>query len=223
MIRYVISSEDGRGNTDLSTADCLEEALGRFSWPRFDDPDAETLLQIEDAESMLGSAMSGRCVTFWDSDGNETRIVAEDGPESGANPALRPLVEQFATCFAALLNCRQSGNQEWGEIWGDRLEALAREHLPSGSGFDSGSSFNLEESRPDRLIFGTSFHHMDDSGMYDGWTEHRAIVTPSFVGRFDLKITGRDRNGIKDYIAETFHNLLSAPVRLSDLGVDLSE
>jgi hypothetical protein len=140
-----------------------------------------------------------------------------DGPESGPSGDLRPLYQHFAHCFAALMNCDNSGNQEWAGIWADRIAALAREHLPSGSGFDSGSTFDLDESRPDRFVMQTSFHHMNDSGMYDGWTEHRVIMTPSFLSGFDLKITGRDRRQIKDYIGETFHNLLSAPVRLSDL------
>jgi hypothetical protein len=142
---------------------------------------------------------------------------APSGPESGPSGDLRPLVEHLAHCFAALLNCQNSGNQEWESIWHDRIAALAREHLPSGSGFDNGSTFDLDESRLDRLCFQTSFHHMNDSGMYDGWTEHRVIASPSFIGGFDLKVTGRDKRQIKDYIGETFHNLLSAPVRLSDL------
>jgi hypothetical protein len=142
---------------------------------------------------------------------------APEEPQSGPSGDLRPLVEHFANCFQALRNCEESGNADWLEIWERRIAALSREHLPSGSGFDSGSSFNLDESRPDRLIFATSFHHMNDSGMYDGWTEHRVIVTPSFVHGFELKVTGRDKRQIKDYIGETFQNVLSAPVRLSDL------
>ena len=112
----------------------------------------------------------------------------------------------------ALGNCEERSNVEWSGIWQERIAELCSEHLPSGSGFDAGSKLEIEESRGDRLIFSTSFHHMDDSGMYCGWTEHRVVVTPSFIGGFDLKVTGRDKNGIKDYIGETFHNALSALV-----------
>lgn len=59
-------------------------------------------------------------------------------------------------------------------------------------------------------MFETSVHHMNPDGYYDGWTEHTVTVTPSFIGRFDLKVSGRDRNGIKDYIAEVFGSVLSA-------------
>lgn len=136
----------------------------------------------------------------------------ESGAELGAAPAERcePLIQQFAAAFVAMQNCERSGN-EWGARWESALESLAADYLPSGSGFDSGSRFLADESRPDRLIFATSFHHMNDSGFYDGWTEHRVIATPEFAG-FSLKITGRDKRGIKDYIGDSFHAALSESV-----------
>jgi len=51
---------------------------------------------------------------------------------------------------------------------------------------------------------------MDEHGYYDGWTEHKVIVTPHLTHEFDLKVTGRDKNGIKDYIVETFDNALDS-------------
>ena len=50
---------------------------------------------------------------------------------------------------------------------------------------------------------------MDEHGGYDGWTEHKIIVTPSLVYGFELRVTGKDRNDIKDYIAEVMHGALS--------------
>lgn len=137
----------------------------------------------------------------------------ESSAELGAAPAerLAPLVRQFAAAFIAMGNCEKSGNLEWRAIWESALDSLAADHLPSGSGFDSGSRFVADESRPDRLIFATSFHHMNDSGFYDGWTEHRVIVTPEFAG-FDLKVTGRDKRGIKEYIGDSFYAALSESV-----------
>lgn len=132
--------------------------------------------------------------------------------ETLAQLAAKPLVQQFAVAFVAMGNCQRSGN-EWGARWAERLKELSREHLPSGSGFDSGNHFIAEESRPDRLIFATSFHHMNDSGFYDDWTNHRVIVTPEFGG-FGLKVTGRDKRGIKEYIADSFHAALSKYVAM---------
>lgn len=93
----------------------------------------------------------------------------------------------------------------------EELERLARDFLPSGSGFNSGSEIDLDASGPRRLTITTGFHHMTESGFYDGWTYHKAIATPAFVS-FDLRITGRDRNGIKDYIAETMRHALSLEI-----------
>lgn len=142
-------------------------------------------------------------------------IPAADEPrELPSGSQERPLYQQIAHCFQALLNCQESSNETWESIWTDRLLALASDHLPSGSGFDNGTEFSLDESRADRLVFTTSFHHMDDSGSYCGWTEHRVILSPSFVHGFELKVTGTDKRQIKDYIAETFSEALDVPVEL---------
>lgn len=92
----------------------------------------------------------------------------------------------------------------------DDLEGFVRSRMPRGSGFDSGTTLDFDKSTPDKLVFNTSFHHMNDGGFYDGWTEHQIIVTPSLEFDFHLRVTGRDRNQIKDYIAETVHHILSS-------------
>lgn len=84
----------------------------------------------------------------------------------------------------------------------ERLENALSE-FPSGSGFDHGTKL-LDASTPDRLVFQADFHHMDDLGGYCGWSEHKVIVTPSLAHEFNLRVTGRDKRGIKEYIAETF-------------------
>lgn len=93
--------------------------------------------------------------------------------------------------------------------WRDVIKRIDSNWLPHGSGFDSGSNVNIGESTARRAVIDTSFHHMDEYGAYDGWTNHRVIVTPEFSG-FSVRVTGRDRNGIKDYIADVFNAALSA-------------
>jgi hypothetical protein len=46
---------------------------------------------------------------------------------------------------------------------------------------------------------------MNGQGYYTCWTEHQAIITPSMIFGFSLKITGRDKNDIKDYLGELFN------------------
>lgn len=116
--------------------------------------------------------------------------------------------QALASRLEAIGNCRLSCNP-WEDRHRDYIEALCKEALPSGSGFDCGSTLLEDESQPNRLVIQTSFHHMDDNGSYVGWSEHRVIVTPSLAHGFDLKVTGKNKRGIKDYIAETFHSALS--------------
>ena len=104
--------------------------------------------------------------------------------------------------------CRKSGNDEWEERWNARIDAIM-ESAPSGSGFDMGTQLG-DGASPTRLVFATSFHHMKH-GMYDGWTEHLVKVTPTFEG-LDIKVSGRNRDGIKEFIIDTFGNWLNQPV-----------
>lgn len=80
-------------------------------------------------------------------------------------------------------------------------------HAPSGSGFDNGIEL-CETSTPERLVFLTAFHHMNEHGFYVGWTNHTVVVTPCFTG-FNIRVTGRNKNCVKDLIADTFHHWLS--------------
>jgi hypothetical protein len=120
----------------------------------------------------------------------------------------RPLYHVLANKIVAMANCREMGNEEWLSRHRDEAEQLVRDMMPSGSGIDSGTTLDFDASKPDKLVFDTSFHHMNDGGMYDGWTEHTVIVTPSLSSGFDVRITGRNRNEIKDYLADIYHEAL---------------
>lgn len=89
-----------------------------------------------------------------------------------------------------------------------RANEIVKQCLPSGSGFDDGTKIDWKESTPDRLSLIADFHHMSEHGQYDGWTCHRVIVSASLLFEIDIRVTGRDRNEIKEYIAECFHHAL---------------
>ncbi|MGL5923763.1 hypothetical protein [Chroococcidiopsis sp.] len=102
------------------------------------------------------------------------------------------------------------------------LSQLADRHLPQGSGFDNGTKIDIDRSisadqvdgrkyRKERLVFTTSFHHMNEWGEYDGWTDHDVFIHPSFKG-FEVSVRGRNRNDIKTYVAEDFDRCLSVVV-----------
>lgn len=95
----------------------------------------------------------------------------------------------------------------------DSLDYVVRNFLPSGSGIDCGTKLD-ESSTSERLVFTFGFHHMDECGFYDGWTEHKAIVTPTLTSHsgFKLRITGRDRNDIKEYLHQVFDSALDESI-----------
>ena len=126
------------------------------------------------------------------------------------------LYQQLATSLQAMLNCVDSNNQEWLVRHRENIDQIVRDHMPSGSGVDTGTAMCIEQSTPNKLVFSFSFHHMNVDGYYAGWTDHTVTVTPDLASGFDLKISGRDREGIKDYLAELFHSALSQELTWSN-------
>ena len=119
------------------------------------------------------------------------------------------VLQAIDTTLQALRNCERSGNTEWHQRWSDRLDWIEREILPSGSGINNGTTINRD--RKDGIVLNTSFHHMDDNGYYDGWTDHVVHVTPSFTG-INITVTGPNKNDIREYLADTFHHVLTSDI-----------
>lgn len=118
-----------------------------------------------------------------------------------------------ATQFAPdtyLPESREMVNPEWFNKHTEEIRKL-EDLLPSGSGIDSGTKIDLDESHAGKLILYADYHHMDDTGCYNGWTEHTITVTPSFSG-INLRISGPNRNDIKDHLHETFDYALTRDV-----------
>jgi hypothetical protein len=113
-------------------------------------------------------------------------------------------VQKLASTFAAYLNCVKSGNKEWEERHWDAIET-ACENLPHGSGIDGKCEFQPENSTPEKLVFFFEFHHMDEHGGYNGWTEHNLTITPSLQFGYKLSISGRNKDDIKTYLYDLFN------------------
>jgi hypothetical protein len=124
----------------------------------------------------------------------------------------RPLYQVLATTLEAAFNCERSGNVEWFGKHELRLALLVKEYLPSGSGINAGTSLLFSKQKTGELRLGVSFQHMNSDGYYEGWTSHEIIVTPNLGHGFDLKITGPNKNDIKEYLADVFHTALSQPI-----------
>lgn len=128
--------------------------------------------------------------------------------------AQNKLYSVLASLIQARANCAKSGNAEWLAKHTDHAEQIVRDFLPSGSGWDNGTTLDIERSTSNRLVFTGSYHHMDESGGYDGWTDHTITVSPDLSSGFTLSISGRNRNEIKDYLSDLFHGALSEQIEL---------
>ena len=94
---------------------------------------------------------------------------------------IEKLYVQFASLVGARLNCIAKNNGEWKARHEETIEHLVKTYLPSGSGWDLGTKIDLDKSSADKLVFYGSFHHMNEAGMYDGYSEHTITLSPSLA------------------------------------------
>lgn len=121
----------------------------------------------------------------------------------------KPLYQHIASAIDAMHRCDKEGNQEWGARHRATLNHIADNLLPSGSGIDNGTTIDWSKSTGEKIVLSAGFHHMNDGGCYDGWTEHEIIITASLMFTINLRITGRNRNDIKDYLNDVYDQALT--------------
>jgi hypothetical protein len=130
----------------------------------------------------------------------------------------KKVYQKIASTFNAYQNCIVSGNQEWKDRHEKTINDIMENNLPNGYGFDIGISFDFENSKDNKLIMLSSYHLMNDNGMYDGWIDFKIIVKPSLAFGFTIDIIGpfsRLRSchyGLKDYIAEIIDHCLNKTI-----------
>jgi hypothetical protein len=119
--------------------------------------------------------------------------------------------QKIASLLQAIINCQKSNNKTWQDNHTEAIETIMQ-NAPSGSGLENGTSLDFLKSTPEKLVFNTAFHHMNENGFYAGWSNHEVIITPSLAFGFNLRVTGKDRNEIKDYIAEMMSSFLNEEI-----------
>lgn len=123
----------------------------------------------------------------------------------------KPVYQILATALEARVNCIASNNQEWKVRHEEKIRQIAKDFLPSGAGVDSGCAVVLcDMAWNERIVICFSFNHMNEDGFYMGWTEHTCTVVPSLANGFSLRISGRDRNDVKEYLHDVFYSALTA-------------
>lgn len=90
--------------------------------------------------------------------------------------------------------------------------------MPSGSGIDNGVMIDLDGSmllgepqHHEKLVFHSSYHHMNEVGMYDGWTDFSVYVRPSLAHGIHVEVAAtwpEEYEDTADYIAEVFTEAL---------------
>ena len=104
----------------------------------------------------------------------------------------------------------RSDDEEWADIMREKIDNIMK-GAPSGAGIDTGTRIIAEKCSREKLVFSADFHHMTESGYYDGWTEHLIIVTHDLTG-LNIRVTGKNRNDIKEYLTEVYHYWLTKEV-----------
>jgi len=125
---------------------------------------------------------------------------------------MRIVYQEIARALNAIGNCKKDNNDSWGETWQRVIEDVVKNYLPSGSGIDSGTKFDFDRSNDNKLIFYFGFHFMNDGGFYDGWEKYTLYVRPSLKFDIDLKISGKNRRDIKEYLYETYQYSLTRDI-----------
>ena len=128
------------------------------------------------------------------------------------------VVSRIASCFQAYTENIKTGNSDWEQIHREAIEQYAKDYLPSGSGFNVGTTFDFENSREEKLIFHSAYQYMSDHGYYDGWTEFEAIVTPSLAHGFSVDIvysvySDEYKDLVEDFLYDSFYDALRSEVK----------
>lgn len=134
---------------------------------------------------------------------------------------MKKFYQQIASTLDARKRCEERGNEEWEQKHQETLDALMG-YAPSGSGIDKGIDLLEGQCGPEKLVFSSDYHHMNEHGMYCGWTSHQVSVSPSFHG-FSLKVSGRNHNEIKDYLHDVFATWLDQEVPAHVLNMHVAK
>ena len=108
-------------------------------------------------------------------------------------------------------------NKSLNEI--EKELTLLKELLPYGGGIESGCVISLESTKK-RIVIITNYWHPNYS---DEWTNHQVVITPSFVGEINLRITGKNKDNVKEYLQDIFREALMKEYEVFKKGWDVKD
>lgn len=140
----------------------------------------------------------------------------------------RKVYEILDTAITARSNLRASDivRTEWEDKWDDLIHHLEKNYLPHGSGFDAGTHVIEEECVPGlKIVLNFGYHHIHEHGYYDGWTTHKAIITPYFDG-IGVAIKGslpKKYQHSREYFGDTIYEALIRTVEKAEIDKILTQ
>lgn len=123
----------------------------------------------------------------------------------------KTIAQHLSDHIQAMQNCYSKGKTEpdgWYYKHKNKVLFCVAYH---GYNYLSNFKIDIEASTPQKLVFTVDYHHMNENGFWDGWTNHKITVKPEFNG-FDIRITGEDRNHIKDVLYENVNSFLNEKI-----------
>ena len=79
--------------------------------------------------------------------------------------------------------------------------------LPIGNGIEKECVISLKSTKK-RIVIDTAYWHPNDNYETGLWTDHQVVITPSFEGEINIRVTGKNVDNIKEYINEVFRKAL---------------
>jgi len=127
------------------------------------------------------------------------------------------LISRIYRILQAKENCKKANNQNWIDNHEFTLFELERNFLPHGSGIDSGCIID-REFKENKVTLNVPYHNMDENGFYCGWSDFKIIVKPEFDS-LDIKIIGKDKFYVKDYLYDLFYTCLNKEIEFNKIEV----
>ena len=77
----------------------------------------------------------------------------------------------------------------------------------------------LVKSTKERIEIATSYWHYETSR----WTDHRVVITPSFEGEINIRITGKNEDNVKEYLHDIFREALMKEYEVFKKGWEVKD
>ena len=104
--------------------------------------------------------------------------------------------------------------------------ALLQELLPNGNviglqkqNLSTVKCVILLKSTKKRIVIDTAYWHP----IIRLWTDHQVVITPSFEGEINVRITGKNENNVKEYLHDIFREALMKEYEVFKKGWEVKD